>query len=164
VTKTHIFARLHPATSLDALRSKSAASYLDAWRTSFGRSSYQGCHFLSLKGGNRKPFQPSYTKGSSWLPFIGESVTLCARVTRAILNYAPIGEFKQCFFPAECIHCPCGHCQVETRQYILADCSQFSHTPLTDHQPSLKDFVAFLKEHSSAFPFTPQDCLPPEPP
>jgi len=43
--------------------------------------SYQGCYFLSLKGGNHKPLQPSYTKGSSWLPFIGESVTLCARVT-----------------------------------------------------------------------------------
>ena len=39
VTKTRISAGLHPATSLDALRSKSAASCLDAWRTSFGRPS-----------------------------------------------------------------------------------------------------------------------------
>jgi len=81
VTKTRISAGLHLVTSLDALHSKSAASCLDAWRTSFGCPSYQGHHFLSLKGSNRKPFQPSYTKDGSWLPFIGELVTLCARTT-----------------------------------------------------------------------------------
>ena len=133
VTKIRISARLHPATSLDALRSKSAAFCLDAWRTFFSRPSYQGHHFLSLKGGNRKPLQLSYTKGGSWLPVIGKSVTMCARATQAILNHAPIREFRQCFFPAECTYCPCGHCQVETRRHILADCSRFFHASLTDH-------------------------------
>ena len=37
--------------------------------------SYQGRHFLSLKGGNCKPLQPSNTKGSSWLLFIGKLVS-----------------------------------------------------------------------------------------
>ena len=41
-------------------------------------------------------------------------VTLCARTTQAILNHAPIGEFRQCFFPVECTQCLCGHCQVKT--------------------------------------------------
>ena len=164
VTNTRIAAGRHPATSLDALRSKSTTSCLDAWRSSLSHPSSQGHHFLSLKGGNRKPLQPSYAKGGSWLPFIAESVTLCARATRAILNHAPIGEFRQRFFPAECTQCPCGHCQVETRQHILADCSQFAHVPLTDPMPSIKDFVKFLKEHPSAFAFAPQDRPPPEPP
>jgi len=114
-TSTKIAAGHYPATLLDALRSKSAAAYLDVWRTSFARPSSQGRHFLPLKGGIKNLLQPSYAKGGGWLPFIGESVTLCARATRAILNHAPIGEFRQCFFPAECIQCPCGHCQVETR-------------------------------------------------
>ena len=124
-----------------------------SWNSFFPSS--QGRHFLSLKGGNRKPLQPSYTKGGSWLPFIAESVTLCARATRAILNHAPIGEFRQRFFPAECTQCPCGHCQVETRRHILADCSRFAHAPLTDPLPSIKDFVKFLKEHPGAFAFAP---------
>ena len=110
VTNTRVAAGLHPATSLDALCSKSVLSCLDAWRTAFNRPAVQGRHFLTLRGKNRKPLQPSYSKGGSWLPHIGQSVTLCARATRAILNHAPIGEYRQCFFPAECTQCPCGHC------------------------------------------------------
>ena len=101
---------------------KSAASCLNAWRTSFSCSLYQGYHFFSLKDGNCKPLQPSYTKGSSWLPFISKSVTLCARATWAILNHTPIGEFRQCFFPTECTQCLYGYCQVETYQHIFANC------------------------------------------
>ena len=44
-------------------------------------------------------------------------------MTRAILNHTPIGEYRQCFFPAECTQCLCGHCQVETRQHIFANTS-----------------------------------------
>jgi len=80
-TSTKIAAGCHPATLLDALRSKSAAAYLNAWRTSFARPSSQGCHFLPLKGGIKNLLQPSYAKGGGWLLFIGESVTLCARAT-----------------------------------------------------------------------------------
>jgi len=115
VTNTRVAARLHPATSLDALRSKSVLSCLDAWRTAFNRPTVQGHHFLTLRGKNRKPLQPSYSKSGSWLTYFGQSVTLCARATRAILNHAPIGEYRQRFFPAECTQCPSGHCQVETR-------------------------------------------------
>ena len=115
VTNTRVAAGLHPATSLDALRSKSVLSCLDAWRTAFNCLTVQGRHFLTLKGKNCKPLQPSYSKGGSWLTHIGQPVTLYARATRAILNHAPIGEYRQRFFPAECTQCPCGHCQVETR-------------------------------------------------
>ena len=114
-TSTKIAAGHYPATSLDALQSKSAAACLDTWRTSFARPLSQGRYFLPLKGGIKNLLQLSYAKGGGWLPFIGELVILCARATRAILNHAPIGEFRQRFFPAECIQCPCGHCQVETR-------------------------------------------------
>ena len=110
VTNTRVAAGLHPATSLDALHSKSVLSCLDAWRTTFNRPTVQGRHFLTLRGKNHKPLQPSYSKGGSWLTHIGQLVTLCARATRAILNHAPIGEYRQRFFPAECTQCPCGHC------------------------------------------------------
>jgi len=74
-----LLVNIHPLSSmLFALR-----VLLHVWTSGelFSAISYQGCYFLSLKGGNHKPLQPSYTKGGSWLPFIGESVTLCARVT-----------------------------------------------------------------------------------
>jgi len=62
-TSTKIAAGCHPVTSLDALRSKSAAACLDAWRTFFARPSSQGRHFLPLKGGIKNLLQPSYAKG-----------------------------------------------------------------------------------------------------
>jgi len=80
-TSTKIAAGRYSATSLDALRSKSAAACLNVWRTFFARPSSQGRHFLPLKGGIKNLLQLSYAKGGGWLPFIGESVTLCARVT-----------------------------------------------------------------------------------
>ena len=105
-TNTQIATSWHLSTSFDALCPKSATSCLDAWRTSFSHFLYQSRCFLSLKGGNCKLLQPSYIKGGSWLLFIGKSVTLCTRATWAILNHAPIGGFRQCFFSAECTQCP----------------------------------------------------------
>jgi len=160
VTNTRVAAGLHPATSLDALCSKSVLSCLDTWRTAFNHPTVQGHHFLTLRGKNRKPLQPSYSKGGSWLTHIGQLVTLCARATRAILNHAPIEKYRQRFFPAEYTQCPCSHCQVETRQHIFANCSRFAHSPLIDPSPSIEDFVNFLKEHPSAFAFSSQEQPP----
>ena len=166
VTNTRVSARPHPATSIDFLCSKIVISCLDTWRTSFNCPTIQGRHFLPLRDRNRQFLQPSYSKGGSWLPHIGQSVTLCARATRAILNHAPIGEYRQRFFSAECTQCLCGHCQVETRRHIFANCPRFAHSPLIDPSPSVKNFVDFLKEHPSAFAFSPQERPPPpsEPP
>jgi len=62
-TSTKIAAGRHPATLLDTLQSKSAATCLDAWRTSFTCPSSQGRHFLPLKGDIKNLLQPSYVKG-----------------------------------------------------------------------------------------------------
>ena len=114
VTNTKVSAGLHPVTSIDFLHSKSVISCLDIWRISFNCPTVQGRHFLPLRDRNRRILQPSYSKDSSWLPHIGQLVTLCTRMARAILNHTPIGEYRQHFFPTECTQCPCGHCKVET--------------------------------------------------
>ena len=56
----------------------------------------------TLRGKNHKFFQPSYSKSGSWLTYFGQSVTLYTRITRAIFNHMSIGEYRQCFFLAEC--------------------------------------------------------------
>jgi len=71
VTNTRVAAGLYPATSLDALCSKSVLSCLDAWRTAFNHPTVQGRYFLTLRGKNYKPLQPSYSKDGSWLSHIG---------------------------------------------------------------------------------------------
>ena len=123
-------------------------------------------HFLPFKDRNQQFLQLSHSKDSSWLSYIGQSVTLYTRATRAILNYAPIGEYRQRFFLAECTQYPCGHCQVEIQRHIFANCLRFAHSPLTDPSPLVKDFVDFMKEHPSAFAFSSQERppAPSEPP
>ena len=71
VTNTRMATELHPATSLDALCSKSILLCLDTWRTTFNHPTVQRCHFLTLRGKNHKLLQPSYSKGGSWLTHIG---------------------------------------------------------------------------------------------
>jgi len=90
MTNTGVAAVLHPATSINTLYSKGVLSCLDTWRTFFNCPTVQGHHFLTLRGKNHKPLQPSYSKGGSWLPYIGQSVTLYASAARAILNHALI--------------------------------------------------------------------------
>ena len=133
---------------------------------SFNHPTIQCRHFLPLKDRNQRIIQSSYSKDGSWLLYIGKSVILCARATRAILNHAPIGEYRQRFFPAECTQCLCGYCQVETQWHIFTNYPRFAHSPLIDLSPLVKDFVDFLKEHPSAFAFSPQERPPPpsEPP
>ena len=155
VTNTRVAAGWSPATSINFLCSKSITSCLDNWKTLFNCLTIQGQHFLPLRDRNRQFLQPSYSKGGSWLPHIGQLVTLCARATRAILNHAPIGEYRQCFFPAECTQCLCGHCQVETWWHIFANCPRFAHSPLIDPSSFVKDFVDFLKKHPGVFAFPP---------
>ena len=113
VTNTRVSAWPYPVTSIDFLHSKSVISCLDTWRTLFNHPTIQGRHFLPFKDRNRQFLQLSHSKDSSWLSYIGQSVTLYTRATRAILNYAPIEEYRQRFFPAECTQYPCGYCQVE---------------------------------------------------
>ena len=115
VTNIRVAARLYLATSINFLYFKSVISYLDTWRTLFNHPTIQGWYFFSLRDRNQWILQPSYAKDSSWLSHIGQSVTLYTRITRAILNYASIREYRQYFFLAKCIQCPYGHCQVETQ-------------------------------------------------
>ena len=50
-------------------------------------------HFLDLVNDNFKNIEPSYTKEGPWLQTFGYSNSLCAHATRAIKNYALIGEY-----------------------------------------------------------------------
>ena len=52
---------------------------------------------------------------------------LCAQASRAITNYAPIGEYQLRFFPREEFDYPCGDYPIETRQHILHECQRFNN-------------------------------------
>jgi len=79
-------------TLLDTLRDKSSKACTDQWITTFNHGHNKAHQFLQLQINKKKCIQPSYIKGGGWLNHIESSVSLCARATRAILNYALIGE------------------------------------------------------------------------
>lgn len=55
------------------------------------------------------------------LAVAGDSITLTSRLTRTVLAHAPIGEYRQKYFPAEPSTCP--RCDIlETRHHILEAC------------------------------------------
>ena len=96
-TSTKIAAGRHPATSLDTLRSKSAAACLDAWRTSFARPSSQGCHFLPLKGGIKNLLQPSYAKGGAGFYLLASQSPCVPGRLEPSLTMLPLGSSDSAF-------------------------------------------------------------------
>jgi len=59
----------------------------------FQASDSKGKNFLDLLNDDLNPLEPSSIKGGSWLQQFGYSNSLYTRSSRAIMNYAPIGEY-----------------------------------------------------------------------
>ena len=53
----------------------------------------KGRNFMNLVDSDNNVLEPTYSKDSTWLQYFGHLNTLCARAIRAIINYAPIGEY-----------------------------------------------------------------------
>ena len=123
------------------------------WRMTFQASDRKGRHFLDLVDDNLETIELSYTKGSPWLQSFGHSNSLCTWATKAIINHAPIGEYRLCFFPKEDFKCPCGFYLTETRRHILYKCTIYNRywNPRRD---TLSHFIMFLSANSKAFAFT----------
>jgi len=68
---------------------------------------FKGDYFLNLLDNDYLSIKPTYMKGGAWLKLFGHSNSLCARVTRAITNHAPIGKYYLRFFPKEKFNCLC---------------------------------------------------------
>jgi len=74
------------------------------------------------------------------------------RATRAIVNHAPIGEYRLRFFPKEEFSCPCGLYPIESRWHLLHECKRFNNY-WNSRRDSISHFVLFLVYNSNAFSF-----------
>ena len=79
----------------------------------------KGKQFLNLLNDDLADVELLYTKGGPWIKYFSHSNSLCARATRAITNYAPIGEYQIRFFLREEFSCLCGLYPIESRCHIL---------------------------------------------
>ena len=64
------------------------------WRMTFQALDGKRRQFLNLIDENSEFIEPSYTKGGPWLQSFRHSNSLYAQATRAIMNHAPIGEYR----------------------------------------------------------------------
>ena len=125
---------------------------LNIWKMMFHTSDEKRNQFLDLLDDNTCVIEPSYIKGEPWLQSFEHLNSLCAHMSRAITNHAPIGEYRLRFSPREEFKCPCSVYPIESRRHILYECSRFNGywNPRRD---SLSHFVMFLKANPNAFAF-----------
>jgi len=125
---------------------------INSWQKSFKDSKKRGQLFLDFEDDNEKVIKPSYAKGGSWLPHIGISNSICARFTRMMIGHAPIGEYKQRFFPNESPQCPCGEAEVETREHIFMQCKRYDAS-FRPRDIKIASFVNFIVGNPTSFCF-----------
>lgn len=149
-------------TSYDYMRKRATDAVCDAWIARFAEPNYAGRNWLGLTGGNGRPIKPKYAKGGPFLPKVNMSNSLCARFTRAVTNHAPIGEYRERFFPLEPNKCRCDGVTLETRQHVLWECSEYDRTSLRNEGRlcmSLDSLITFLQDNPRAFAFEDQPVL-----
>ena len=119
----------------------------------FQASDLKGQQFLELHNNNNNLIEPSYVKGGSWLKFFGHLNSLCARVTRAITNHAPIGEYRLRFFPQESFNCLCSSYPIKMRHHILHECRRYNEC-WNPRRDTISYFILFLEFNSNVFAFS----------
>ena len=108
--------------SWDFSKKSKSDDILKVWKMMFQALNLKENQFLDLLDDNNNIIEPSYVKGGLWLKTFSHSNSLCARVTRAIINHAPIGKYRLRFFPREEFKCPCSLYPIESRHHILHEC------------------------------------------
>jgi len=153
-TKSFNLTPLYPYKSSWEFSKKSESNeILNTWKMMFQASNSKENQFLDLLDDNDNIIEPSYIKGRPWLKVFGHSNSLCACVTRAIMNHAPTGKYRLRFFPREDFKCPCGLYSIESRHHILYECGRFNGY-WNLRRDFLSYFVMFLEFNLSAFTFS----------
>jgi len=118
----------------------------------FQVSDYKGRNFFDLNNNDNQPICWTYSKGGVWLKHLGLSNSMCAHVTRLIMNHVPIGKYWLKFFPKEFFACMCRECPIEMRRHILFDCARYKKS-WNSKRESLKGVLMFLEFNLRAFCF-----------
>jgi len=79
--------------SWDYCKKIDSDNIINLWKMTFQASDGKGRHFLDLVDDSCEDIELSYIKEGPWLQSFSHSNSLCTRVTRAITNHAPIGEY-----------------------------------------------------------------------
>ena len=139
-------------SSWDFSKKSECDDILSSWKMTFQALDLKGYHFLDFHDEDNNIFEPTYVKGGLWLKYFGHSNSLCTRVTRVIVNHAPIGEYRLRFFSWKDFSCLCRSYPIETKHHILYECRRFN-VYWNPRRDLISYFVLFLELNSSVFLF-----------
>ncbi|KAF8703071.1 hypothetical protein AX14_014237 [Amanita brunnescens Koide BX004] len=130
------------------------------WQECFRDHTYRGSQWLPIRR-KKKRFKPSFAKDArNFFHNLakGEASHL-SRITHAITNHAPTGEYRTRFFPDDTTECPhCNRRALQTRTHILTECPGYvnrlpSMTDWGHDRQNDKALIGFLERNPSAFTF-----------
>jgi len=109
--------------SWDFNKKEECNNIIKNWQMTFQASDLKSTHLLDDK---LHTIEPLYIKGGPWIKQFSHSNSLCARATKAIMNYTPIDEYHLRFFLREDFSCLCGVYPIETRHHILYESQRYN--------------------------------------
>jgi len=101
--KSHLFSK-----------KKEYGNTLGKWQMSFTNSFKKGHYFLNFEDEKERVIKLTYAKGSSWLPVIGFTNSLCTHFIYITTGHIPIGKYRQRFFSHLSTSCPYSEAKVQT--------------------------------------------------
>ncbi len=140
---------VRPALTYDSVRSWATDEVNETWRHAFFRDpSYAGRQFLNMRDTKGNTLKPSSLSGGTWLSAVKrEPPALVARMTRAVLGHAPIGEYFARFNIDEPHGCSCDPAVLQTRDHLLYQCPRRQDWVPHDRRWLLPTLVKYLKAH-----------------
>ena len=154
-----------PTQPLPILRSHFVNNYKreqsDIWTRLFKDHTYRGSQWLPIRR-KKKIFKPSSAKAARdfFHNMARGDASRLSRISYAMTNHAPTGEYRTRFFPGEPAHCPhCGETTLLSRRHILCECPRYvaKFPSLADwgsQRHNDKSLLGFLDKNPTAFSFS----------
>ena len=132
----------------------------DAWTRLFKDHTYRGSQWLPVCR-KKKTFKPSHAKEARnfFHNMAHGDPSRLSRISYAITNHAPTGEYQMRFFPDQPAHCPhCGETTLQSRRHVLCECPRYvaKFSSLIDwgsQRHNDKALSGFLDKNPTAFSF-----------
>ena len=110
-----------------------------------------------------KPLKPTTSKGGAWSLFLAAgSNTLTARVCRAMVGHAPMGEYHLCFCPGGPMQCWCPPHPLQMRDHILWICLRAQCIGVQEPPFSQIEVLKICKLNDWVFDFPPPEGWEPD--
>ena len=140
-------------TSLSKYREAVRVGGQIQWRKMASMRTYTGSKFLHMKYGSKRIYPSLGAAKKRFINAVDDDTVLFSRLTRTISGHAPIGSYRQTFFPDKNPLCQI-HPVIQSRNHVLFRCHKYSRKfDEFTFKNNLESLVSFIKDNIHAFTF-----------